>query len=1457
MSYFGHILTVRKSTPFLTESEKKMEKVILKKIISFSLVILLLGVLATGLSVSMNSPKAEAAKITTADADFIEEILITGDGTGRDGNVFDGARLKELYAKITGDKGATFEDVKKLAEKPAASTQASVGGMTTGINASDFYTNNKNAIIVKIGGMDWIATALTTDRSGDNVVLSLLRVDATDTDIDKCLWANWESQSMNSSMPHPAIEYSTSLARSVLLNGYTMTDGDGKDGNAIEVKYSQNSSGTLLSIDPNADYQYDVFTNASAADSITDFIVKPKNVAYQETQNLGAVLSYSTGPNDAYGTPYKAAFSSLVSHVTTVSTYTDWKYDYLWLPSYSEMGTSRTVGVWGMNAAERSSDVYTWTRTGAVNSNWRLSTYTASGVQDADYINRTKRGVRPAFHLNLTKAEDKSATVLEVPTMVSSIYNGSVQDLTNTKADWYNAAFANPSVMKVEYFDKDGVKSAVPRVAGTYTVKCTIVDADRKTTWASGSATDFMRSCKFVISPKPIQVSLDLDSGGLPTASATDMSDICDIDKPLPSDFFGFRYNSTGATPSYNDVVLPTSVGTYEATATISNPNYTTKDTYKIPFSINVRRVKMPTFMSGDSQVYNGTDRSFVLQYDTDEIKISVPDRFVGKYTITGNSFVRAKRAGEYAVKVELINPDETLWEDQPNNRERELKFTINPAQIVIDIIPDGGTPNKISVGYGEKKKVSVDVIQKPIVGDTSNIDIIAKLGTIEFPVFTGLTIDENSSILNCELATDALPEGSWEFKALSDNSDYTVVIDNSQLLLEVVPPSTGSALSWRVMQSGMVIDRVNAELEDVDITYSKKIAYDGKTYTIVAREPRGYRIDTSYNDNGFVRGYKDASGSDAGQYVTYVRLLDENLNPVEYIFRWEIVKAKFDLSDVKWLYDGKLPYSKDGTKITLDPKTMPDGLIAQYSGSDTGMSVKDSGTVSVKFSLDEAFKNNYELPVENDADSYEYDGDGDFEWSKQWIVEPAVIKMSWELKDLTDANGKIYRAQVLTDGIAEEVIEYTYYETDSNGKILDPNAPLKSIAVVDKEVKYYKALPSIKSGFAGNYVLETLSDPDKYYSGFFAVGNQLTQVQIQAEGLELEYKGKPIDLRIKVLTGSLPSSAFEIKYFDGYTALSGAPVEVGKYRAQVSLKNSYMGTHYISGDYTFEIEIVKSKINVDWNKQTLPYALNLKYGQINGVSYEFTDTDGNPMTFVNLKAGETYKVRAVIKDSQLKNYIFADGTMVTAWEEFTATDNMIDPNDPTHPIYPTTDPDDKDPDDPVDPGKPDDDKKGGLSFDSVSEFLRDWWQVIASGISIVLIVVFLAKTASYENRRKKAVKKGEKFTTGVYAATGLFGLTMTSWTVIASCLMVAAVASFVIMLIAKSRCIKAEETLEESKEEYNNNLLEKKKEEENMRREDEMRRRDEEMKMMFMHMMGGAGANMGSGGARIQCRAA
>ena len=294
-----------------------------------------------------------------------------------------------------------------------------------------------------------------------------------------------------------------------------------------------------------------------------------------------------------------------------------------------------------------------------------------------------------------------------------------------------------------------------------------------------------------------------------------------------------------------------------------------------------------------------------------------------------------------------------------------------------------------------------------------------------------------------------------------------------------------------------------------------------------------------------------------------------------------------------------------------------------------------------------------------------------------------------------------------------------------------------------------------------------------------------------------------------------------------------------------------------LSGTTQYTFEIIAATIKKEWNKDAKPYVLNLKYGQIDGIEYEIADSEGNPVEYSQLSAGNKYHIKAVIKEEMRNNYSFTDGTYETAWEEFElrAEDipNLQDPNDPNNTHYPQEDEDD-DSNNPGDNNTPSGNDPssgnygggGSVDFGKVGEILKQWWQVIASVISIILIIIFTTKGIGYANKRKKAKRATEKYANYYAGATGLFGLAMTAWTAIACTLMGVAVMSLVFMIIEKMLNDKAQEALEDAKDEYERNQRDL----DERKRASDTQRRDEDLKMILMSMLGGNAnsSNVGQG---------
>ncbi|WP_416860288.1 hypothetical protein, partial [Helicobacter ganmani] len=736
---------------------------------------------------------------------------------------------------------------------------------------------------------------------------------------------------------------------------------------------------------------------------------------------------------------------------------------------------------------------------------------------------------------------------------------------------------------------------------------------------------------------------------------------------------------------------------------------------------------------------------------------------------------------------------------------------------------------NNIEITRGEKATVKVDSMVEVFAGDVLNFDIYAtKNGTTtERLVYSGLTIDENTNFpLSIDLDTEGLSAASYTLELRkagesNSNGDYDITIGNAPITLIVNEIGVSSNIRWTFRRDGKDLDSFNQSTSNLTATYGGSIEYNGSAVSISVRagkltldEDYGYKTTQSANNS--------MPMTNADTYTTSVRLLDENNKAEIYTLTWTIDKAKFDLTNVQWKGNGVLEYN--GQLQEMELENLPDKLVATYGGDDNYRDVTTSAlhiTVDYLDFDDPSDGENYILPDINDPTTYK----GNVVWETDWQIIAKKITVQWGKELLTDKNGSPFNIAILRSKTSNSVVVHTYYKSDGNGNKIGGAISESDIVVPESGTEYYICELTLSN--SNGYELVGVTTRE------FAVTNQGTAVKFTPNKQTFAYTGKEVMLRF-TNNGNLTSSQYDIKYYDvNDNELTSMPKEVGKYKVRIELKPELSG-YFIGGDDEWEIEIVARVIAESWNTTSKPPRLNINKTELSMIEYEFADSDGNIISYEQMKsAAGDYKVRAKIKSEYANNCSFTSGSE-TGWQSFKLEDkdlaNVQDPNDPT--LYPD-DPDMQEPDNNNPSGdvsgdvstNPED--KGGVDFDKISKIFKEWWQVIASGISIVLIIIFMAKTAGYESRRKKADKKIEKYESAVYAATtGLFGLATTAWTAIACVLMGLAVLSFVIMLIAKNRCNKSEDSLEEAKEDYNSNkaeLAERKREEENARRDENM----------------------------------
>ena len=1447
-------------------------------------VLLILCVVTSFALVSQINMKADAAKVNPSDETGIipiGELLSSKRGDSAtavgDKSIFNIDSLTKLFNALTGKTAdATLQDVKDEMAKaqynsgkagdgtytPNTSStdysNAFVGSIHYGMNSEDIRSvTGGNNIEVTFGGQVWNVVALTTtgtsaDVSAGDVVLTLMMKNPLDG--YRTNWNGWQTPtSSNHSEKYTSTFYSASMIRSILLNG------KGYDGS--DVKYTEDGSslvalgsGTRATAISNYDSKLGIFTDINAKKNVTNFLVKPKDVLYMQDESYadietaaGSTNNWKSGQNEAsknkipsafgggtskwyagwnaYYQQEKSVYGTAVpgsgqtySQLSDDQLYFDWGNDLLWLPSWAEVGehgttsagtavNSSITGLWALNTNQRAysnastTAAQAWLRSGVNGGSNNAFTLTSAGARYDVGVRASEFAVRPALNLNLSSAALSTAAKLPEPKDVTVEYTGREIDLdyaaSAAAAKWWTTDFKDR--VKATYY-KGASEEAPLEPYDSYTVKLSLKDPSDS--WADGTSAD--KTIKFKVIKRSLPFPRWNDTGGKQTFKGKAG---VEFDLYYDQDYHDKLLAATGKYyfGDLVEVTPPTGV------TNVDDWSYNAIDVNKYDLTFELKD-------TAHYQWESGAPTDGKLKFEVTKAKV--------KATLTAEDGVTAALKGKEggSLKTVLTILPNQIYEDYP------AKFTVRAQR-------SGSAPKTIS----------------------SEIS---------------LTDASGSENITLDLSNVAAHTSTYTLSANCTSAEYELELTNSPTLK--VDESSKNVLRWQLYVGGKAqtgyyidcdIDSPDNSDGEKEITFDKQtIYYSGKYNEFKASAyPTGYTLKTTSYNGGYEMDTQDPAstntkkGINADSYTTIVDIWkDGDLDSViTFRIKWTVAPALFDLSGVKWLDEGKLQYN-GGAAVSakLDPKTLPKGLVANYSTNE-GAVVGNTGTASVEFELDPDYEGNYILPIKTNPDTYT----GTFNWDQPWEVVPCTISTSsWQSVAHPDSS-KNFKILQLKDPAASTIVDYKFYETDSNGVI---PAGAQALTINDLELpadgaKWYVAVPSLID--SNNYKFDK-ADPKSRPFMIGAINASIIKVGVSPAKTTFAYNTQPRQITVQTTGANLNNGYFDLAYFkaDGITLMGGAPVECGTYWVEINLKSQYADRFAIDGDNRFEFEITPAEITPTWKDTARPPVLNLEYGQINAIEYTITDEAGNEITGINsLVADTVYKIKASIKAQYQNNIKFSvaddyGSEYDTNYYTFSLTEadiagGLYDPNDPSNPNYPQVDPDapNTTPNDPnipsgdINSGNEPGEDKGGVDFDKISKILKEWWQVIASGISIVLIIIFTCKGASNLSKAKKAKKATENRYKAYYAAaTGLFGLAMNTWTIIASVLMGLAVASLVFMILTKVKLSKAQEEMEEARYDYERHK------ETNRREYDENRRSDElqDMKAMFMQMMGAANSD-------------
>ena len=583
---------------------------------------------------------------------------------------FSGENLSKLYDYITGSDGSKLSDVNTLL--------SSTGELT----AQDIRSNNDSKdVTVMFGGENWHITDVTKDSDG-NTIATLWLASSSDT----CKWNLWQSNTPT--LDYPSSMYSSSYIRAYALNsggsGYVASTG----------------ATTLTPVAQTSSHKFAKFTMPTANDALTDYIVTPAKVTYQSTQNQMAgspigSLGY-TLPNEAWGTPsgvvnwYNATFNYSIKHG-----YSEWKDDYIWLPSLTETGYGMSdYGLWQLSDGQRSNSTYTWLRSGGSGVADGVYCLKDTGAFDGQYV-ALSFAVRPALHLNLTKAD--GAAVYELPAKQEVIYDGNIKSIESILKD--------KALMQAAM-----TLSASSQVSGTnadeYTAKITLSAPYKWATPNSGggfttSVGTVAKDYKWKINPKQLSLTWSGISSSYvwrsdlltelqkykPVIGGGVVADNLDVQLTYDGSANNTKLDTSGAHKIKADIVTN---NTASGAAALLKQNYIMPLANSLEYTYTVKKAEQLAPILGidyeneklipTNPTVNGQDRKPWLQYKDDSgnwqaiVDMKIPDAImVGgaisfRYKVPASHTDYIEDSGEYS----LIIPKRQTASDMAIDYEKE-----------------------------------------------------------------------------------------------------------------------------------------------------------------------------------------------------------------------------------------------------------------------------------------------------------------------------------------------------------------------------------------------------------------------------------------------------------------------------------------------------------------------------------------------------------------------------------------------------------------------------------------------------------------------------------------------------------------------------------------------------------------------------------------------------------------
>ena len=1169
--------------------------------ITFGVILLTVCTAFAGILLSADRAYAfDASNMNASNTVTIGELLLADYDTAQsDAKVFDGVQLWKLVDALR----ASTEDkatVQELSSKDAADIRALNGGKD---------------LVVSIDGKQWTVADLRKADNGDLIATMWL---ASSAELSQ--WNLWHDDTPTDA--YPGNMYATSYIRAHALNsggcGYVKTQG----------------ATTLTPIAQSADHPYAKFTMQSVADgtrelSLTDYIVQPKDVAYQETETIRTYNdTWNTCPNEAWGIPDLASYFQAEYNYQDKEYYDEWASDYLWLPSIAETGYSGVTGIWDLSNAQRSNGANTWLRSGRHYGSGSSYYLTASG-DGGSLLTVNTYAVRPAFHLDLTKAAADATERVSAPTIAaadkSKEYTGATQTIALqnfdsakmtakvTAKDAFGNAIADTDIAF------DAAKGEVKvRFAGTYTVEISLSKPDEGF-WTDATGGNDKRTLTFTIAQK--QLALELTNtvpgqkwewtiGGnynaVLTATGILADDTVCLTATYTADQAGGASKSVAAvqagTQTVATIVLSEiPIGTYKLTAALDK-SAADNDNLNYTIAKSASNVGLPKAFT-------------VLSKKIDTSKITWQYTALGP---SGNPIPNGANQAEIAVGKQIA------------------------YQLFGTLDSHGAVTNKLEIKRSTLPKDDAGNLLVEIDNVTSS--------------FNGTTYTDGY----CNQSGSTV--GHYTTKVLLKIVHDDYLFDNNKKQIEL-------SIDWEIVKGKFDVSGVKWKYKYATDTGTVSNVYDPKTTKLEYNDGKVIRVEIDsttlplgLSAPGGIFDYQNASGIEvkaykatvAGDTLEYDDACFEQ--PVDLTLDWEIFGKGIA---VKWkpVPSGRY-YLKE---LNCDPKYKEIVHYKYFAPDGSLLGIDEAGRQAL---ADKVIADNIgsENPQTFAIEAYL---DGKNSGNYRLLTDPARTTVSIGNDPYTAIEAHV-SATTQYDGNAH----YTQGEIQFTGA---------SIGASDYTVTYYAGMDV--TDLSKNKKLDGApTDAGKYVIAIeMADGSYL----LKQDAFAVEILSKQVSVpTVKQATfnGTEYSLLDLLAGFDAALMtldLVTTATNAGTYRATVTLPN----TNYVwatedgatgSQEYALEWSISKVKLTEIWGmdgngKPTL--TVSSKYADYVQIAYEYYDADGNLVAESDLVAGQSYQVVAKLSASSAANFELADiNGEVSQTPSESAPKQFVYGNDPNNP---------------------------------------------------------------------------------------------------------------------------------------------------------------------------------------------